>query len=156
MLTGDHQKVAEAIARDLGISDPLGNLLPEEKVQAIERIQAEVGPVVMVGDGVNDAPAMAKSTVGVAMGAAGSDVALETADVALMADKLDNLPFAIGLSRKANRIIAQNLFISMGMVALLVPLTLLGKIDIGPAVVGHEGSTVLVVLNALRLLAYRE
>jgi Cd2+/Zn2+-exporting ATPase len=155
MLTGDNQKVADAIAKTIGITDPLGSLLPEEKVSAIEKLKQELGNVAMVGDGVNDAPAMAKSTVGIAMGAAGSDVALETADIALMADKLDNLPFAIGLSRKAKRIIKQNLIISLGMVAILVPLTLMGMVEIGPAVVGHEGSTLLVVLNALRLLRYK-
>lgn len=156
MLTGDHQKVADAIATQIGITDPMGSLLPEDKVSAIEQLRVDVGNVAMVGDGVNDAPAMAKSTVGIAMGAAGSDVALETADIALMADKLDNLPFAIGLSRKAKQIIKQNLIISLGMVAVLVPLTIMGTIAIGPAVVGHEGSTLLVVLNALRLLKYED
>lgn len=154
MLTGDNQKVANAIAETIGITDPLGSLLPEDKVKAIIQLKEQLGSVAMVGDGVNDAPAMARSTVGIAMGAAGSDVALETADIALMADKLDNLPFAIGLSRKANRIIKQNLVISLGMVVLLVPLTMMGTIAIGPAVVGHEGSTLIVVLNALRLLKY--
>lgn len=155
MLTGDNQKVANAIAQHLGITDPMGGLLPIDKVNAIERLKQQVGNVAMVGDGVNDAPAMAKSTVGIAMGAAGSDVALETADIALMADKLDNLPFAIGLSRKAKQIIKQNLVISLGMAAILVPMTIMGTIAIGPAVVGHEGSTLLVVLNALRLLRYK-
>ncbi len=154
MLTGDHQKVADAIAKKIGITDPLGSLLPEEKVKAIEKLKEEISHVAMVGDGVNDAPAMVKSTVGIAMGAAGSDVALETADIALLADKLDNLPFAIGLSRKAKDIIKQNLIISLGMVAILVPLTILGTIALGPAVIGHEGSTLIVVLNALRLLSY--
>jgi Cd2+/Zn2+-exporting ATPase len=155
MLTGDNQKVAEAIAKEIGITDAWGNLLPEQKVEAIEKLRTNERKVAMVGDGVNDAPAMAKSTVGIAMGAAGSDVALETADIALMADQLSNLPFAIGLSRKARTIINQNLVISLGMVAILVPLTILGIAKIGPAVVGHEGSTVVVVFNALRLLAYK-
>jgi Zn2+/Cd2+-exporting ATPase len=156
MLTGDNQKVAEAIAKEIGITDAWGNLMPEQKVEAIEKLRASEKKVAMVGDGVNDAPAMAKSTVGIAMGAAGSDVALETADIALMADKLANLPFAIGLSKKAHGIIRQNLIISLGMVVILIPLTILGYATIGPAVIGHEGSTLVVVFNALRLLAYKK
>ncbi len=155
MLTGDNQKVAEAIAKEIGITDAMGGLLPEQKVEAIDKLRENEKKVAMVGDGVNDAPAMAKSTVGIAMGAAGSDVALETADIALMADKLSTLPFAIGLSKKASRIIKQNLVISLGMVAMLIPLTILDIAHIGPAVIGHEGSTLIVVLNALRLLSYK-
>ena len=155
MLTGDNQNVADAIAREIGITVAMGNLLPEQKLAAIRDLVAGNKKVAMVGDGVNDAPAMAISTVGIAMGAAGSDVALETADIALMANKLVHLPFAIGLSRKAHQIIRQNLVISMGMVLLLIPLTLLGIAKMGPAVIGHEGSTVVVVFNALRLLGYK-
>lgn len=154
MLTGDNQRVADAVAKEIGIDDPKGNLLPEDKVEAVKKLREEEGHVAMVGDGVNDAPAMANSTVGIAMGAAGSDVALETADVALMADKISVLPFAIGLSRKTKAIIQQNLWISLGMVVLLVPATILG-LSMGWAVIGHEGSTVIVVFNALRLLAYK-
>ncbi len=156
MLTGDNQQVAEAIAKDIGIIEARGNLLPEQKLAVIEQLRRTEQKIAMVGDGVNDAPAMAKSTVGIAMGAAGSDVALETADIALMADKLSNLPFAIGLSRKAREIIKQNVFISLGMVAILIPLTILGYAKMGPAVIGHEGSTILVVFNALRLLIYKQ
>ncbi|MEX6690842.1 heavy metal translocating P-type ATPase [Danxiaibacter flavus] len=155
MLTGDNQQVAEAVAKETGITEAWGDLLPEQKVAAIEKLKGSEKLVAMVGDGVNDAPAMAKSNVGIAMGAAGSDVALETADIALMADRLDNLPFTIGLSRKAHAIIRQNLVISLGMVGILIPLTILGIAHIGPAVIGHEGSTVVVVFNALRLLAYK-
>ncbi len=154
MLTGDHQNVADAIAKQIGLTEAKGSLLPEDKVNAIKVLQQNNIKIAMVGDGVNDAPAMANSTVGIAMGAAGSDVALETADVALMSDKIEKLPFAIGLSRKSNTIIKQNLWISLGMIAILVPLTLLGIAKIGPAMLLHEGSTLLVVLNALRLLAY--
>jgi len=155
MLTGDNQIVAEAIAKEIGITDAWGNLMPEQKVEAINILRISEKKIAMVGDGVNDAPAMAKSTVGIAMGAAGSDVALETADIALMADKLCNLPFAIGLSKKAHGIIRQNLIISLGMVVILIPLTITGYATIGPAVIGHEGSTLVVVFNALRLLAYK-
>lgn len=155
MLTGDTEAVGKAIAAEVGLKDTRGNLLPEQKVAAIEEMRKQWGHIAMVGDGVNDAPAMAKSSVGIVMGAAGSDVALETADIALMADKLEKLPFAVGLSKKARRIIKQNLVISLGMVAILVPLTIAGVAQIGPAVVGHEGSTLIVVFNALRLLAYK-
>lgn len=156
MLTGDNQKVADAVAKQTGITDAWGSLLPEEKVDAIEKLIQQEKKVAMVGDGVNDAPAMAKSTVGIAMGAAGSDVALETADIALMADRLDNLPFAIALSRQSRRIIKQNLWMSLGVVAILLPLTILGIATIGPAVIAHEGSTLVVVFNGLRLLAYKK
>lgn len=155
MLTGDNQQVAEAVAKQIGITDAMGNLMPEDKVKAVQKLDKSEKMVAMVGDGVNDAPAMAKSTVGIAMGAAGSDVALETADIALMGDKLESLPFAIGLSRKAKGIIKQNLWISLGVVAVLIPLTILGITSIGPAVMAHEGSTLVVVGNALRLLAYK-
>lgn len=154
MISGDHQKVADAIAKEIGLDEAWGDLMPEDKVAAIKRLAGE-DKVAMVGDGVNDAPAMASATVGVAMGAAGSDVALETADVALMADDLSHLPFAVGLSRRTRGVIRQNVFVSLGVVALLVPATLFG-LGIGPAVAVHEGSTLLVVFNALRLLAYKE
>ncbi len=156
MLTGDNQQVAEAIGREIGITTYSGNLLPEQKAHAVEQLRKSEGSVAMVGDGVNDAPAMACSTLGIAMGAAGADVALETADVALLSDNLTNLPFAIALGRKANRIIKQNVAISLGMILILVPLTMSGLIPMGVAVIGHEGSTLIVVLNALRLLAFRK
>jgi len=155
MLSGDHQKVALAIAKDVGLDDARGDLMPDDKVRTIGELKADAKQIAMVGDGVNDAPAMASSTVGIAMGAAGSDVALETADVALMGDRLETLPFVIGLSRATRRIILQNLVVSLGVVALLVPATILG-LGIGPAVAVHEGSTLLVVFNALRILAYRD
>lgn len=155
MLSGDNQQVADNVAKEIGITEAWGGLLPEDKVKAVKDLMLKESKMAMVGDGVNDAPAMANSTVGIAMGAAGSDVALETADVALMADKLETLPFAIGLSRMASRIIKQNLWISLGMVAVLIPLTILGIASIGPAVLLHEGSTLLVVFNALRLLGYK-
>ncbi len=156
MLTGDHQNVGDSIAKQIGLTEAKGNLLPEDKVTAIQELKEKYSKIAMVGDGVNDAPAMANSTVGIAMGAAGSDVALETADVALMSDKIENLPFVIGLSRESKKIIKQNLWISLGIVAILIPSTLIGWASIGLAVAIHEGSTLVVVLNALRLLTYSE
>ncbi|GAM98994.1 lead, cadmium, zinc and mercury transporting ATPase [alpha proteobacterium U9-1i] len=155
MLTGDNQSVANAIATNVGLTDAKGALMPEDKVSFIAELVRTEGKVAMVGDGVNDAPAMANATVGIAMGAAGSDVALETADVALMSDDLAHLPFAVGLSRKTSAIIKQNLWASLGVVAVLIPSTLFG-LQIGAAIIFHEGSTLLVVANALRLLAYRD
>jgi len=152
MISGDNQRVVDAVADELGLDEARGDLLPDDKVDTVRALRNEED-VAMVGDGVNDAPAMANATVGIAMGAAGSDAALETADVALMADDLSQLPFAVGLSRQTERIITQNLWIALGMVAILVPATIAG-LNIGPAVVLHEGSTLVVVGNALRLLGY--
>lgn len=154
MLTGDHQNVGDSIAKQIGLTEAKGNLMPEDKVEAVKKLMQQDTKIAMVGDGVNDAPAMAFSTVSIAMGAAGSDVALETADVALMSDKIEMLPFVIGLSRESKRIIKQNIWISLGVVAVLVPVTIMGLTNIGVAVAFHEGSTLVVVLNALRLLAY--
>lgn len=153
ILSGDSQQVVDAVGREVGIEEGRGDLMPGDKVELVKEL-AKSGPVAMVGDGVNDAPALARATVGVAMGAAGSAVALETADVALMSDDLEKLSFAIGLGRRTSRIIRQNLWISLGTVVILVPLCLLG-LQIGWAVVFHEGSTVAVVCNALRLLGFR-
>jgi Zn2+/Cd2+-exporting ATPase len=156
MLTGDNAQVARAVAASVGISDVRAGLLPEDKLAVIETLMRDHGSVAMVGDGVNDAPAMARATVGIAMGGASTDVALETADVALMADDLSRLPFAIALSRASHTVIQQNLWASFGIVALLIPATLFGLASMGIAVLVHEGATVLVVLNALRLLRFSD
>lgn len=155
MISGDNQQVADAVSKVVGLTEAKGDLMPEQKVDAIKQLRKDHGKVAMVGDGVNDAPAMANSTVGIAMGAAGSDVALEAADVALMGDDLSQLPFVVGLSRQTSRIIKQNLWVSLGVVAVLIPATIFG-LNIGTAVLFHEGSTLIVVVNALRLLAYQD
>lgn len=153
MLTGDNAGVAKAVGDAVGVTNVRAGLLPEDKVKAIQEL-AQLGRVAMVGDGVNDAPALAHATVGIAMGGAGTAAALETADVALMGDDLGRLPFAIGLSRTARGIIKQNLFVSLGVILLLVVATTTGLVGIGGAVVMHEGSTLVVIANALRLLRY--
>ena len=154
MLTGDNQQTAQEIGREVGVTDVRAELLPEDKLAAIKELQAQYGPIAMTGDGVNDAPALAAATVGIAMGGAGSAVALETADVALMADDLRQLPFAVGLSRASRAIIRQNLVIALGIIGLLILTSVLGLVQLSGAVILHEGSTILVVLNALRLLRY--
>jgi Cd2+/Zn2+-exporting ATPase len=154
MLTGDHQQAAGAVARRLNITDVHAELLPEQKA-AVVRALGTSATVAVVGDGVNDAPALAAAHVGIAMGAAGTDAALETADVVLMGDDLIRLAYAIGLSRRTRRVVAQNLTVASCVIAGLVVLTLALGLPLAVGVVGHEGSTVAVVLNGLQLLAYR-
>ena len=153
MLTGDNVGVGNAVGTAVGVDEVRAGLVPEDKVASIKELAA-AGPVAMVGDGVNDAPALAHATVGIAMGGAGTAAALETADVALMGDDLSRLPFAIALSRQAKRVIRQNLFVSLGVIAALVVATVSGVASIGPAVIAHEGSTLVVIANALRLLRF--
>lgn len=155
MLTGDNEDVAQQVGSELGLTDVRAELLPEQKLEAIRELQAQYGDIAMTGDGVNDAPALATATVGIAMGGAGTAVALETADIALMGDDLSKLPFAVGLSRASRRNIQQNLAIALGVIALLIVTSVTGLIQLSAAVVLHEGSTIVVVLNALRLLGYR-
>ncbi|MBL0921404.1 MAG: heavy metal translocating P-type ATPase [Phycisphaerales bacterium] len=152
MLTGDNKHVAAAVASRLELDEFHAGLLPEDKMDAIADLRRREGVVAMLGDGVNDAPALAAASLGVAMGVAGSDVALETADVALMHDDLSRFTGAIRLGRSARAVIRQNLVIAMGVIAVLAPLAAAGYTTIGWAVVFHEGSTVVVALNALRLL----
>lgn len=154
MLTGDAEPIAQAIAKQAGIDRVYADLLPHEKLQVLERLTEEYQRVAMVGDGVNDAPALASAEVGIAMGA-GTDVALETADVALVGNDLRNLPYALGLSQHAMRILKQNLIFATGVILVLVVLTFTAGLRLSFGVVGHEGSTLLVVLNGLRLLWYR-
>jgi Cd2+/Zn2+-exporting ATPase len=156
MLTGDNDDVARNIASQVGLTEVQAELMPEDKLNIIKQLDGKYEAIAMIGDGVNDAPALATATVGIAMGGAGTAVALETADVALMGDDLGKLPFAVGLSRASRQIIQQNLYISLGVIVLLVFTSVLGIVQLGFAVVLHEGSTLVVVGNALRLLGYRK
>jgi Zn2+/Cd2+-exporting ATPase len=155
MLTGDHDRLARAIARQAGVDEYRAELLPEGKVHVIRLLKKE-GSVAMIGDGINDAPALAAANVGIAMGAAGTDVAMETADVVLMSDNLRNIPFALQLSRRTQTIIFENLAFALFVIAVLVASALGFHLPLPVGVIGHEGSTVLVCLNGLRLLAFRD
>lgn len=149
MLTGDNQRVAESIAQQVGINDVRAELMPEDKAIALKELQSEYGAVAMIGDGVNDAPALAMADVGIAMGAAGTDVALETADIVLMADRIERLIDAIDLSRKARRVVWQNIVFSLAVIVMLILGVFVISLPLPLGVFGHEGSTVIVVLNGL-------
>jgi Cd2+/Zn2+-exporting ATPase len=155
MLTGDNQATAHAIAAAAGVDAMEAELLPEDKVAAIEGLLARYGAVAMVGDGVNDAPALARATVGIAMGAAGTDTALETADVALMADGLSQLPFALRLSRRARAVIGQNVALALGIKALFLGLAVAGLATLWMAVFADVGASLIVTFNGMRLLRQR-
>jgi Zn2+/Cd2+-exporting ATPase len=152
MLTGDNSRTAHSIAGQIGVDQVYAELLPEDKVNVIRQLQKQYQTVAMVGDGINDAPALAQASVGIAMGTAGSDVALETADIVLMADQLEKLEHAIYLGRRAQRIVKQNIAFALGFIVLLLIANFWGNITLPLGVLGHEGSTVLVTLSGLRLL----
>ncbi len=152
MLTGDNEGTAAVVARSLGINDWRASLLPEDKTSAVNNLREAEGPIAMIGDGINDAPALATADVGIAMGAASSDIALETADVALMADDLRKLPQGILLSRRALRNIRQNVALSLAAVAILVTFALLGRMSLTSGLLLNEGSALLIIANGLRLL----
>jgi Cd2+/Zn2+-exporting ATPase len=151
MLTGDQRPVAEAIAREAKVDEVHASLLPEDKLRVIRELKRE-GRAMMVGDGVNDAPALAMADIGVAMGAAGTDVAMETADIVLMGDRLENIPLLLSHTRRARKVLLQNLIFASAVIVVLVAAALGFSLALPLGVVGHEGSTVLVCLNGLRLL----
>lgn len=152
MLTGDNELAAQAIGRQAGVDEVHAALLPDEKAAHVAALRKRFGVVAMVGDGVNDAPALAQATIGVAMGAVGTDVALETADVVLMSNDLAKINHAVSLSRRTRRIVGQNLTLALGVIGVLVLAVLLRGLILAVGVIGHEGSTLLVILNSLRLL----
>ncbi len=155
MITGDHLRTAQSIAEQVGVDRVYARLLPQEKSGTLEELREVFGPVAMVGDGVNDAPALATADVGIALGAAGTDVALETASVVVMGDDLGGIPYARELSLRARRIVLQNLVFASAVIVTLVVLALTGNISLPAGVVGHEGSTIVVIVNGLRLLRGR-
>ncbi len=152
MLTGDNERVAKIVSEQAGTDEYMAGLLPQDKAAAIKELKGRYGQVAMVGDGVNDAPAMVSSDLGIAMGAAGTDVAIETGDIVLMSDDLSKIPHVIGLSRRTVRIMKENLFISLTIIGFLVPLALTGWIGLVPGLLINEVGGLLVILNALRLL----
>ncbi|MEH2231227.1 MAG: heavy metal translocating P-type ATPase [Nostoc sp.] len=152
MLTGDNQETARSVAKAVGIDRVYAQLLPEDKLDVIRRLQQQYQTVAMVGDGINDAPALAQASVGIAMGISGSDVALETADIVLMADRLEKIAVAMHLGRRSQLIVKQNIVVALSFIMLLLVGNFLGNINLPIGVIGHEGSTVLVTLSGLRLL----
>jgi heavy metal translocating P-type ATPase len=151
MLTGDNETTARAIARELEIDEVRARLKPEDKIQAIDELEKTYGAVAMVGDGINDAPALARATVGIAMGVAGTDAAIEAADIALMADDLNKLVYAVRLGRHARRIGLQNIVFSLLVLGILVPSAVIGIMTVAFAVFAHETSELLAVANGLRV-----
>ncbi len=149
MLTGDNPAAAQTIGHQLGVNRVHAGLMPEDKVTVVQALQAEFGATAMIGDGVNDAPALAIADIGIAMGAAGTDVALETADVVLMGDKLQLIPYAIDMSKQARRVVWQNIIFSLAVIVALVTSVFAAGLTLPLGVLGHEGSTVIVVLNGL-------
>jgi Zn2+/Cd2+-exporting ATPase len=152
MLTGDNPRTAHSIAQAIGVDRVYAELLPADKLQIIRQLQKQYKTVAMIGDGINDAPALAQASVGIAMGIAGSDVALETADIVLMADRLEKIAVAVKLGRRSHRVVKQNIVFAIGFILLLITVNFVGNITLPIGVVGHEGSTVLVILSGLRLL----
>ncbi|WGV28889.1 heavy metal translocating P-type ATPase [Halotia branconii] len=152
MITGDNQRTADSFAQAVGIERVYAELLPEDKLDVIRSLQKQYQTVAMVGDGINDAPALAQASVGIAMGITGSDVALETADIVLMADKLEKIVAAIKLGRRSQAIVKQNIVVALGFIMVLILGNFLGNVNLPIGVIGHEGSTVLVTLSGLRLL----
>ncbi len=155
MLTGDNPHVAAKIAERAGVDEFHAGLLPQDKVTVLQSLQKKYGPVAMVGDGVNDAPSLATADIGIAMGGAGTDVAIETADVVLMSDDLHKIPYAIRLARHSKKVVWQNLSFALAVIVVLVASAFGAQLPLPLGVLGHEGSTVIVVLNGLRLLGYR-
>jgi len=155
MLTGDNPHVAAKIAERAGVDEFHAGLLPQDKVTVLQSLQKKYGPVAMVGDGVNDAPSLATADIGIAMGGAGTDVAIETADVVLMSDDLHKITYAIGLARHSKKVVWQNLTFALAVIVVLVASAFGAQLPLPLGVLGHEGSTVIVVLNGLRLLGYR-
>ncbi len=156
MLTGDNPRAAAAIAEELGIDEVLAELLPEDKLKAIDSLRAEYGTVAMVGDGVNDTPALAAADLGIAMGGVGSDVAMETADVVLVSANLSRLSYGLALSRATVRVMKQNIYFALGVAGLLLAGVLVKAVNLSFGMLVHEASVLLVILNAVRLLKFRQ